>query len=76
MVGGDPVDPGDDGAAGPHAVASQNPDPIDLHILRHTVCRSSDRTGDVRSVAVAVDAVLPISDGVEGHDGYPRTPRA
>ena len=34
------------------------------HILRYAVGRTSNRTGDVRAMSMAVDPVLPVSDRV------------
>ena len=54
MVGGDPIDPGDDVGHRAFALATQHPHGDELHRLGHAGRRAADGAGDVRAMAVAV----------------------
>src|SRR6476661_3022916 len=65
MVRRHPIDSGEDTFPGAGAIAVEHPNGYEPHVLRDAVRRASDRTGDVRAVAVAILRAPTIADFVD-----------
>ena len=65
MVGGYPVDSGDDSGRRAETITLKNPHGMERYVLCHAVGCTADRTGDMGSMTKAIVAVLSVADGIK-----------
>lgn len=65
MIGGHPIDAGNDARNQARAAAIENTHGHQCHVLRDAVSGSSEGAGDVRAVAITIVGSVTVVDGGE-----------